>query len=99
MKDISSMIRALRRPVLLIRAARAGALSYNRKAHLRRVLSDTTPPRPAEAALRLIELEAEINEQRITNAAHYSVVRHVDVMVALLGEAQLLRHASRDIAT
>jgi len=38
MQDIMSMLNALHRPRLLIRAARAGAIEYNRDRHLQRLL-------------------------------------------------------------
>lgn len=90
MKDLSTMLADLRRPSLLIRAARAGQPQYNRKAHLRRVLGVHDTIRTAEAVMRLMEIEAELDADRRTGAAHYSAVRHVDVMVALMAEGQLL---------
>lgn len=91
MKDIQGMLADLRRPSLLIRAARAGLDNYNRRPHLRRVLCLTEDVRPAQTVLQLMEIEAQLNEDRQAGTAHYSVVRYVDVLVALLGEAQLLQ--------
>ena len=46
MQDLSSMLHALSRPRLLIRAARIGARDYSRNRHLRRLLHCETVPRP-----------------------------------------------------
>lgn len=94
MKDLHSMLCDLRRPGLLIRAARSGVAEYNRSPHLRRVLGSNAPERPAEAVMRLLEIEADLNAERLVRAAQYSTVRHVDVLVALMAEARLLPQRS-----
>lgn len=91
MQDVLSMLNTLRRPRLLIRAARAGTTEYNRNRHLQRLLGYGALPRTAPALMRLIELEREMNEQRLADDAGYSLPRHLDVLIAIMGEAQLLR--------
>ena len=91
MQDLVSMISTLRRPALLIRAARFGVEDYDRGRHLTRILKTTTPPRPGAAVVRLIEMEADLETRRQGKAAEYSVARHLDVLIALLGEARVLR--------
>ena len=91
MQDVLSILNNLHRPRLLIRAARAGALEYNRKRHLQRLLGYGTLPRTGPALMRLIELERGINEQRKEDDAGYSLPRHLDVLIAIMGEAALLR--------
>ncbi len=39
--------------------------------------------------MRLLELEREVNAHRIEEDAAYSLVRHLDLLIALNGEAQL----------
>ncbi|MDU8911535.1 DUF6477 family protein [Aestuariicoccus sp. MJ-SS9] len=94
MKDISSILQSLRRPRLLIRAARIGAHDYRRDPHLGRVLGTVTLPRTAAALVRLIEIESDLDAQRVAQNAGYSISRHVEVLVAMMGEARLL-HLSR----
>lgn len=94
MQDLMTMITTLRRPRLLARAAKIGAQDYNRDRHLQRILGYGTLPGPGSALIRLLELEKEINTLRTEEDAAYSLVRHMDVLIALLGEAQLYR-ASR----
>lgn len=93
MKDILTTLNTLRRPRLLIRAARIGAAEYRRTAHLGRHLGYGILPRSGPALMRLIEIEQDLNEQRTTKDAGYSASRHVDVLIAMMGEARILRAA------
>jgi len=91
MQDIMSFLTNLHRPRLLIRAARIGVIDYNREPLLRRFLGVGSLPRSGQALMRLIEIESELNDQRIEKNAGYSVIRHVEVMIALMGEARIYR--------
>lgn len=93
MQDILSMLHALRRPALLMRAARIGAEDYRRATHLPRLLGYGVLPRHGAALMRLIELESELNEQRLSGNTSYSIVRHVDLLIAMVSEARVLRAA------
>jgi hypothetical protein len=94
MKDILGMLNDLRRPRLLIRAARIGAQDYRRNPHLHRVLGYGALPRTGAALMRLVEIESVLDDQRRLDNAAYSVSRHVEVLTAIMGEARLLREAS-----
>lgn len=94
MHDLSTMIASLRRPRLLTRAARIGAQDYDRERHLQRILGFGTLPKPSASLIRLMELEREVNALRKDSDAAYSLVRHLDLLIAVIGEAQLYR-ASR----
>lgn len=91
MKDILGLLNDMRRPRLLIRAARIGSEDYRRSPHLHRLLGQGSLPRPGPALLQLMEIEALLDESRRGNAAAYSVSRHVEVLTAMMGEARLLR--------
>ena len=39
----------------------------------------------------LIDIEAELNAQRKMADAGYSLIRHVEVIIAMIGEARMLR--------
>jgi len=91
MNDLGTTLINLQRPQLLVRAARAGLLEYNRKRTLKRIMGDEKPRPPAEAVNRLMELEAEVDGHRRAGSATYSVVRHIELLVALMGEARLIR--------
>ncbi|MBO9400819.1 DUF6477 family protein [Shimia sp. R9_3] len=94
MQDVLRRLSELRRPRLLIRAARAGCTEYVRDQHLRRSFGSGKHQRHSEALTRLIALESALNEARKTGAASYSLIEHVDLLIAMMGEAQLLQ-ASR----
>ncbi len=94
MQDIASMLADLRRPALLVRTARIGAAEYRRETHLPRILGYGALPRSAEAALRLFAMEGELEDARKRSAADYSPARHVEILIALMGEARLLRAPS-----
>lgn len=91
MQDVLSMLQALRRPPLLMRAARIGADEYRRSAHLPRILGYGVLPRHGAALMKLMELEAKLNDQRVSGDTSYSLVKHVDVLIAMVGEARVLR--------
>jgi hypothetical protein len=94
MLDIQTRIAQLRRPDLLIKAARFGLDDYSRTVHLRRVLRSDPPARPAAALVQLLEAEAIMNDDRIKKQTTYSVARHVEALVAIMAEAQT-SHATR----
>lgn len=82
----------LRRPSLLIRAARHGVTDYDRDCVLPRVF-DHNVPREANSVLpALIEAEAAIDRDRKDGLATYSIPRHIELLIALMGEA---RHLAR----
>lgn len=91
MQDILTMLNALHRPRLMMRAARIGAQDYRRAAHLPRLLGYGMLPRHGAALLKLIEMEAVLEEQRTGSDASYSLVKHLDVLIAMVPEARILR--------
>ena len=93
MPEILKALDSLRRPRLLIRAARIGAAEYRRDAHLRRHLGYGTLPRSAAALARLAEMEDTLNQQRHSDRTRYSAAKHVEILIAMMGEAQILRTA------
>ncbi|KEJ88401.1 DUF6477 family protein [Sulfitobacter donghicola] len=91
MQDIHRILASLHRPRLLMRAARIGAEDYRRTGHLPRLLGYGVLPRHGDALMKLIGIEAELEDQRTGLDAAYSLVRHVDVLIAIVGEAKMLR--------
>jgi len=90
MTDVTALLAALRRPRLLIRAARFGLAEYNRERDLRRLMRLPVAPSPARAVDSLIAEEARLEAIRLAGEASYSVARHVEVLIALMAEARLL---------
>jgi hypothetical protein len=91
MSDLRILLANLRRPRLLMHAARFGLGEYRRERDLRRLVKGT--PTAEETLPRLIEAERHLEDTRLSGDASYSIARHIDVLIALLAEAQLLRRA------
>ncbi|MFC5738096.1 DUF6477 family protein [Sinirhodobacter huangdaonensis] len=90
MTDLHDSIATLRRPRLLIRAARCGQGEYNRARDLKRLMRLAEAP-PPEAALRaLIAEEAVLEAHRREGCAQYSLARHIELLIAMMAEARLL---------
>ncbi len=94
MFDIKTRLSTLKRPSLLVRAVRFGVDDYRREMHLKRLLHCDQMPRPADAVMQLLDLEAEANSLRESKSGNYSIARHVEILIALSGEAQLMQNTS-----
>jgi len=90
MQDPLTQLKTLRRPPLLIRAARIGLSDYRRGRDLSRLLGPGGLPGPSQAVIRLLEEEALEEERRNVDRARYSVHRHVELIIALMAEGQVL---------
>ncbi|ADE85611.1 DUF6477 family protein [Rhodobacter capsulatus] len=93
MTDQIDQMARLRRPKLLIRAARFGQRDYDRNRDLRRLLATRELPGP-EAALRLLMAEEDgLEAARQAGEAGYSFLRHIEVLIAMMAEARGLPQA------
>ena len=90
MTDLRTVVTSIRRPRLLVRAARAGIGDYRRDRDLCRLMRTPHLPSPSGAVTSLLEEESALEETRRNGDASYSVLRHVEVMIALMAEARLL---------
>lgn len=85
----------LKRPRLLIRAARFGLADYDRSATLSR-LFPSADTRPGQACLRILrDRETRLNEARVTGGFGYSLAAHVEVLTALIHECRMMAEACR----
>ncbi len=89
--DFRAGLANLRRPRLLMRAARFGLCDYRRERDLRRLVRCGLSPE--DTVPSLMSVEADLEQTRLAGDASYSVARHIEVLIALLAEAQLLRRA------
>lgn len=87
--DISAQPATLRRPSVLIRAAKAGQAGWRRDRDLPRLLGrETVPSNPA--ALRMLRTaEGAADSARREGRADYDLHRHVRLIIALLAEMRL----------
>ena len=90
MADLISLVETLRRPRLLLQAARHGLAEYNRDRVLKRLTRGAALPSPKGAVSSLLSVEASLENARRTGDASYNVSRHVEVLIALLAETSLL---------
>lgn len=90
MTDFRTLLADLRRPRLLIRAARFGVADYRRDRDLKRLINASTRARPEAAIPQLISTEEQMEETRRAGDAGYSVSRHIEVLIALIAEVRLL---------
>ena len=88
MSDLHALLSDLRRPRLLIRAARFGLADYRRERDLRRILGQVTSP--DTAVPRLMSEEEQLESGRRAGDLAYSVTRHVEILIALISEMRLL---------
>ncbi len=90
MTDLFQLVSDLRRPQLLVRAARAGLIDYNRKRDLKRLMRLAEAPSPDRAVAALLAEEERLEEIRRKGDATYSFARHIEVLIAMMAEARLL---------
>ncbi|ABA79000.1 hypothetical protein GQF56_08065 [Rhodobacter sphaeroides] len=86
MTDMHGLLAEIRRPRLLMRAARLGLACYRRERDLRRLVPD---PEPDRAMATLLAEERDLERRRQAGEATYSVTHHVEVLIALIAEARL----------
>lgn len=48
--------------------------------------------------MKLMALEADMNDKREDGDAGYSIAAHVDLLIAIMGESQLLRAQTQAVA-
>lgn len=94
MTDLASVLNALRRPKILVRAARCGVADYRRERDLKRLLHQPRTA-PADTIGSLLAEETRLEATRTAGEATYSIQRHVAILTAILAEARLLPQIAR----
>jgi Family of unknown function (DUF6477) len=89
MTDPFIMLENLRRPRLLMRAARFGLGDYRRERDLRRLVG--TGASHEDTVSSLMTVEENLEATRVAGDAAYSIARHIEVLIALLAEARMLQ--------
>lgn len=90
MRDFATLIDSLRRPRLLIQAARHGLPDYSRSRDLKRLLRLREAPTTESALDALLQDECALEATRQSGAPGYDLARHIDVLIAIISEARLL---------
>ena len=99
MHDVHRALGALRRPPLLVRAARLGADGYRRETALPPLIGPGRLPPVPEALARLLAIERAQETARRDGGAGYRAADHVAVLIAVTGEARLLAGAAQENAS
>lgn len=89
MSDLAAALAALRRPRLLIRAARFGIGDYDRGRALRRLIDADGTPCTETALRRLLAEEDAADGARRAKAAGYNAARHIELLIAIMAEARI----------
>lgn len=87
MTHYETMLRALKRPKLLIRAARSGASRYRREKHAK--LASAGGKDHSKFFSELMEQERDLEWNRRSGGSDYNVQKHIIVLSALIVEARL----------
>ncbi|QYK43354.1 MAG: hypothetical protein KF887_09800 [Paracoccaceae bacterium] len=90
MTDFRSLLADLRRPRLLIRAARHGLHDYCRDRDLRRLIEGGAAQTVEAVLSRLVDAEAQIEATRVAGDAGYSIGRHIEILIAMMAEVRLV---------
>lgn len=90
MTDFRTILSDLRRPALLLRAARLGMLDYQRDRDLKRLLRMEGAISPDKTLPRLIDEEQRLEAVRKAGDVSYSLNRHIEVLIAMMSELRLL---------
>jgi hypothetical protein len=88
MNDVATVLNALRRPRILIRAARAGVSDYRRERDLKRLLRSVRPAAQQQTMGTLLAEETRLEAIRAAGEANYSIQRHIAVLTAIIAEAR-----------
>lgn len=89
MTDLLTTISQLKRPRLLVRAARFGQADYNRNRDLRRLVQVNAVPAPEQALARLLVEEEALEQSRRAGETGYCLMRHIELLIAMMAEARL----------
>ena len=98
MTDFRNLLSDLRRPTLLLRAARFGLTDYQRDRDLKRLLRESAAGGPEKTLPRLLHEENMLEEIRRAGDASYSLTRHIELLIALLAEVNLLPKSQQNPA-
>lgn len=93
MTSVHNDLNQLKRPKLLLDAARFGLGQYDRARTLPRILGRTPPERPDLAITALLDREAQVERTRKTGGMAYSPAAHIGLLTAILAEARRLAPA------
>ena len=90
MSNTTEILKKLKRPNILLRAAKFGLENYNREKDLRRITRSMKTPSTTTALNQLVQTEEQLEDARVMGENSYNAQRHITVLTALLAEMRLL---------
>ena len=88
-------LHSLKRPKILINAAKLGLETYNRVTCLGSFLTLSTNQPPAQILQSLIDKEGRLNQMRLQQHVQYNIALHVTVLTALIAETTEIESAQK----
>ena len=95
MTDLTHHLTDLRRPRLLVRAARHGVSTYRRSRDLRRITGQSLSASPSLVVETLLHQEEQLERTRQAHDGTYNVGKHIELLIALMAESRALPVATR----
>jgi hypothetical protein len=95
MRDLQTQVKQLKRPGLLVRAARFSIDEYRRNRDLPRLLPDLSLSGFGPALMALLDAEYAVNLMRLAQDHDYSLLRHIELLTAIMAEARDFEAATR----
>ena len=89
MSKFQNRLSNLKRPKIIIKAAKIASQTYRRSRDLSRVLGYSHPALNSSIHQQLFDLEHSINQKRCLGDASYDLKTHVQVLSALLAEVSV----------
>lgn len=90
MTDTNTNLSTLRRPRLLVRAARHGLSDYKRDRDLRRISGYANTTNSRAVVSHLMNEEKNMEDSRRHGNGRYNPGRHVELLVAIMAESRNL---------
>ncbi|SFR48430.1 DUF6477 family protein [Litoreibacter janthinus] len=98
MTDLTAQLTDLRRPRLLVRAARHGVSTYRRNRDLRRITGQShSTSSPQTVVESLLHQEEQLEQIRQAHDGTYNVGKHVELLIALMAESRCLPVETRSV--
>ncbi|MDB3921557.1 DUF6477 family protein [Paracoccaceae bacterium] len=77
-------LHSVKRPKILVNAAKLGLETYNRAKCLSSFLALSMPQHPAQILRSLIDKEGQLDKMRLQEHVQYNIALHVTVLTALV---------------
>ncbi len=88
MGNLEHQLQSLCRSRLLSRAAKNGVTSYQRKRDLKRIIPGYETSASSAIILKLLDNEQRFEEDRRSGSPGYSLIKHVEILIAIAAEGQ-----------